>query len=269
MIVPTAHPSVDAVVAGQPGSAVFYDFPARPYLRKYYDAVGPENSALLHAIGDFVRAFPGPTESIIEVAGGPSLFSLIAVAAERGRPFERITFTDIAPQNLDEVRWWLADDERQFDYDGVLRWLAGERDADRAAVVSSLRKSEWQILQRDWLLTDDRALHGAYDVVSSHFFAESATSDEDEFLTMLRTVRRLGRPNALMLLSFMTRSAGYRIDGLDFPAFAVDGSNIEGYLERAGIGLDGFAMRSVATEVSSSESGYDGLIFIGGRLRAA
>ncbi len=41
------------------------------------------------------------------LAGGPSLFSLMAIAAHRRRPFEKVTFTDIALQNLLEVEHWL------------------------------------------------------------------------------------------------------------------------------------------------------------------
>ncbi|MEA2450902.1 MAG: hypothetical protein QOG63_2834, partial [Thermoleophilaceae bacterium] len=177
-------------------SAVFHGFPARAYLDKYYRRVGAENTVLLHAVGDFVRAHRGPTASLIEVAGGPSLFTTMAVAAERGLRFERLTFTDIAWQNLEEVRWWLADDPRGFDYSELLAWLASERGRDPGLVVETLRGSRWDLVQRDWLVADDASFDGSYDVVSSHFFAESATSSEDEFLSMLAKVGRLGRPGA-------------------------------------------------------------------------
>ena len=255
------------VIEQAPTSAVFHSFPARSYLAKYYDAVGPENEALLCAIGGFVRRHPGPTDSIIEVAGGPSLFSLMAVAAQRRKPFDRITFTDIAAQNLEEVEWWLTNNERAFSYDHLNDWITREWGADAGDVASAVRSSGWELAQRDWLLEENTPeLEGSYDVVASHFFAESATSDEEEFLTMLRKVRCLGRPGGLLLLSLMSRSPGYRIDDIDFPAFGVDSENIGGYLARAGIEIDPIDIRYVPTEVSSSESGYDGLIFIGGRL---
>lgn len=262
---PTAPPPGSGTSAAET-SEVFYGFPARPYLDKYYDTVGPENAALLHAIGDFVRNFHGPTESIIEVAGGPSMFALMAVVAERQLPFERVTFTDISPQNLDEVRWWLGGDQRRFDYTHLLSWLQRERGASPRDVEQWLRSSAWQVQQRDWLLSEDPSLHGSYDVVASHFFTESATSDEAEFLAMLRKVRRLGRPGSLMLLSFMTHSSGYRIAGQDFPAFGLDRKNLGEYLHAAGIELSASEMRFEPTEVSPEESGYDGLIFLGGRL---
>jgi hypothetical protein len=247
-------------------SAVFNHFPARAYLRKYYAAVGDENAALLHAIADFARRLPGPDSSVIEVAGGPSLFSLLALASERPLPFELVTFTDIARQNLDEVDWWLNADERSFDYDDALDWLRTERGADPDRLVDNLRASRWELVQRDWLTADDPRFDRRYDIVSSHFFAESATRHEGDFLAMLRKVGRLGRPGALVLLSFMQRSAGYEVGGVEFPAFAVDERSVFDYLETAGVELVDAEIRSTASETPSSESGYEGLMFVGGRL---
>ena len=106
----------------------------------------------------------------------------------------------------------------------------------------------------------------AYDVVSSHFFAESATDDEQELVSLFEKVGRLGRPGAIVLLSCMCRSTGYRIAHQDFPAFDVNEHNVLGYLERAGVTLADRVLKTVPTEDPSSYPGYDGMLFVGGRL---
>lgn len=250
-------------------SDAFLDFPSRAYLQKYYRSVGAENAALLRAIHESVDVLGGSTDSIIEVAGGPCLYSMMGVAAHRRRPFKRITFTDIGWQNLSEVAWWLRDDPHQFDYSELLSWLEAEFGASSAEVTDALRASPWELVQRDWLELEPAPSEGRYDVVSSHFFAESATRNEDEFVELLSRIARLGRPGATVLMSFMCRSEGYTVAGVEFPAFAVDESSLMSYLEAAGVGLESPLLRIAPTEDPSSQPGYDGMVFVGGRLIAA
>jgi hypothetical protein len=247
-------------------ASVFFEFPARAYLEKYYNEVGAENSAFLRAITDYLADHPASTDRVIEVAGGPSLFSMFAVAAVRGRAFRQVTFTDVGWRNIGEVEAWLRDDPRQFDYEPLLEWLRAEVDADAATLVDTMRSSAWDMCHFDWRSEVPVAWLRAFDVVSSHFFAESATDDEAELLSLLEKVGRLGKPGATVLLSFMCRSTGYRIAHQDFPAFDIDEHNISSYLERAGVKLLEPVLRTVPTEDPSSYPGYDGMLFIGGRL---
>jgi NNMT/PNMT/TEMT family len=249
-----------------PSDSVFFEFPARAYLEKYYSHVGDENSAFVRAIVDFLAVDGGPTDRVIEVGGGPSLFSMMAIAAVRRSPFRHVTFTDIGWKNLAEVESWLRDDPRQFDYEALLGWLNAEFGAPHETVARALRKSRWEILSVDWRNGMPADWQGLYDVVSSHFFAESATDDEGEFLDLLRTIGRLGRPGASVLLSFMCRSGGYRIGHQSFPAFSIDEDNIVDYLDRAGIELADPAVSTAPTEDPASDPGYDGMVFVCGRL---
>lgn len=246
--------------------SVFYEFPARGYLEKYYSAVGPENSAFVRSITDYLRTRDVATGRVIEVAGGPCLYSLMSLMASRDRPFEHVTFTDVGWKNLREVDCWLRDDPSQFDYGSLLGWLSRELGADSDAVARSLRASDWELASFDWRRAVPPAWRASHDIVSCHFFAESATSDEAELVAFLGKLGELGRPGATLLTSFICRSAGYTIHERDFPAFAVDESSIFGYLERAGVELEDVEVRSVASEDLSCDPGYEGLLFVAGRL---
>jgi hypothetical protein len=249
-----------------PSQSPFYEFPARGYLEKYYGAMGPENAAFVRSITDYLRTRTAPTDTVIEVAGGPSLYSLMSLMASRGRPFHHLTFTDIGWKNLREVESWLEDQPSQFDYSPLLRWLGEEAGVDAGEVARSLRASTWELAGFDWHDAVPCAWRRRYDVVSCHFFAESATSDEADLVAFLGKLGELGRPGATLLTSFICRSSGYTIRQRDFPAFGVDESTVFGYLERAGLRLEDVEVRSVPAEDPESNPGYESLLFLAGRL---
>jgi NNMT/PNMT/TEMT family len=249
-----------------PSQSPFYEFPARGYLEKYYGAVGPENAAFVRSITDYLRSRSAPTDTVIEVAGGPSLYSLMALMASRGRPFGHVTFTDIGWKNLREVECWLQDDPSQFDYGPLLRWLSREAGVDAGEVARALRASTWELANFDWHEAVPPAWRHGYDVVSCHFFAESATDDEGDLVAFLGKLGALGRPGATLLTSFICRSSGYTIQRRDFPAFGIDESSVHHYLQRAGLRLEDVEVRSVAAEDPDSNPGYESLLFVAGRL---
>ena len=242
------------MVSATPAStdSVFFEFPARAYLEKYYSHVGDENAAFMRSITDYLRDRPVPTETVIEVAGGPSLYSLMAMMSCRERPFRHVTFTDIGWKNLREVEGWLHDYPQQFDYQPLL---------------SSLRASTWELTSFDWREPVPVAWQRAHDIVSCHFFAESATNNESELVDFLGKLGRLGGPQATLLLSFMCKSDGYMIGQREFPAFSIDEHNVFGYLERGGLRLEDVELSTTPCEDPSTMPGYDALLFIGGRLR--
>lgn len=254
--------------AGRERSSFERHFPARDYLCKYYSEVGAENQAFLQSILDYLAQTRPPTAKVIEVAGGPSLFGMMALAAHRRRPFLQVTFTDIGEPNLAEIAEWLGEGPNRFDYSELENWLADSTGVAPHEVAGTLRSSRWELVSFDWRSAPPAAWQSAYDLVACHFFAESSTSNETEFVDMLARAAQLGRPDATVLLSFITRSSGWRVGGRDYPGFPVDADNIGGYLDRAGIRLEQTALQTVAADRPDTDPGYDGLLFVAGRLPA-
>jgi hypothetical protein len=254
------------MIDASPPKSLFYEFPARGYLEKYYGAMGPENVAFVRSITDYLSGRTAVTDTVIEVAGGPCLYALMALVTGRGRPFGHVTFTDIGWKNLREVDGWLNDHPAQFDYTPLLDWLGEETGVEPGDVARWLRASNWELAGFDWHDDVPAAWRHAYDVVSCHFFAESATSDEADLVALLAKLGELGRPGATLLTSFICRSSGYRIHQRDFPAFAIDRDCVFHYLELAGVRLEDVAVQTVAAENPGSDPGYEGLLFVSGRL---
>ncbi len=147
-----------------------------------------------------------------------------------------------------------------------MRWLTRASSADAAEIVGSLRGSRWELVSFDWREASPSPWTGASDVVSSHFFAESVTHSEEEFVELLQVLPRLGRPGAMVLLSFLNSSTGYTVDDRLFPAFSVDERRIYEYFDWAGVQLVDVSVSSVPAEASTGHQGYEGLFFVGGRL---
>jgi len=258
---PVASPPI-----GDQDARVFDEFPARAYLTKYYSTVGPENAALMGTLMDYLAATQAPTDRVIEVAGGPSLFSMLAVAAQRRGPFEHVLFTDLGRENLREVENWLKGEHDRFDYAHLLAWLEERTGTPVDPVCAALRASNWELANFDWKREPPAEWQGSFDVVSSHFFAESATSREEEFIELMRNLPRLGRPGAVVLMSFISRSKGYTVGGVEFPGFGVDETTVLAYLRTAGVALRDLVLRTVPAEDPASDPGYEGLLFVAGRL---
>jgi lysine decarboxylase len=256
------------VAAPRCGDLGFEQFPARAYLDKYYAGIGPENAAMARAILDYLGRHEPATDTVIEVGGGPSLLGMMALAAHRRRPFRRVTFTDLAPQNLSEVRAWLEGRPESFDHRHALRWLEHETESSQEEVTDVLRRSAWELEETDWRQPARDDWLGSFDVVASHFFAESVTRDMDEFRRLLGELGRLARPGGCVLLSLLEGSTGYPVDGVRFPAVPLDARTLPAELKRAGLLLEDLALMTVAAEEPAHDPGYEGLIFVGGRVPA-
>ena len=244
----------------------FEEFPARAYLEKYYTDVGPENAAFLGALTSFARDLEPRLGRVAELGGGPIVLSILALSAACGRCLDRVLFGDIAPANLAEVRRWLAAEPGAFGYDAALEWLRASTGADPEVLAASVRSAHWDLRRMDLRQPVPVELEGRFDTISSHFFAESATSEPEEFVAFLSRIACLAAPGATVFLSFIAGSNGYPVAGCTYPAVALDPESLLGELARAGLSFDHFRLHSVPTEAASAETGYDGLIFVAGTL---
>jgi NNMT/PNMT/TEMT family len=244
----------------------FESFPARAYLEKYYSYVGSENEGMMRALADFSRQFEPRFEDVIEVAGGPSVVPILSLCASTGCSPRSVTFTDISSKNMEEAELWLGNHSAAFHYREVLDWLASEHMLDPTRIEQLARGSRWTLPVVDLREPLPANMVNAFDTVSSHFFAESATRDPDTLVTLLSSIARLGAPDARVFLSFMRRSVGYTVAGIDFPAVPVDEHSLPDLLEVAGFHLSDMEYRTIGAETPPTRLGYEGMVFVGGIL---
>ncbi len=221
---------------------------------------------MMTAIIEYVRGRGLRPARVIEVAGGPTVFSLLALTAALEAPPEQIVFTDIAESNLQEVDDWLNERPGAFDYAHLDAWLETQ-DADPERAAHDLRAVRWELRQVDWHDPPPASWIGAFDVVSSHFFVESATPDEAEALTFVRNYAPLAGSQAVVLLSFLQRADAWDCDGVAVPSLQVHEGMIEHFLQAGGISLDDAAIQTAAGRQPAAVTGYEGVVTVSG-LRA-
>jgi len=245
----------------------FENFPARSYLETYYSYVGGENETMMRALAHFARRFEPRFEQVVEVGGGPSVVPILALCATIARSPRSITFTDISLANLAEVERWLYSSPTGFSYACVLKWLSREHGIEATQIEQLARAGEWTLSSIDLEEPLPTRMAHAFDTVSSHFFAESATSDQKTLISLLRRIAGLGAPDARVFLSFMRRSIGYSVDGIDFPAIPVDEDTLPGLLRAADLHLIEIEYLVADVETPPTRPGYEGMVFVGGVLR--
>jgi NNMT/PNMT/TEMT family len=247
----------------------FQSFPARAYLEYYYSYVGDENEAMMRALTHFARRLEPRFQHVIEVAAGPSVVPILSLCAATDRSPASVTFTDVCSKNMAEVEAWLHGRDGAFQYTDILSWLAAEHASTPDHIERLIRTTQWTLPIVDLSKPLPTHMVNAYDTVSSHFFAESATDDRDTLVTLLRRIAQLGAPGARIFLSFMRRSVGYPVAGIDFPATPVDEDNLPSILENADFHLDDVEYLVTEAEEPPTRSGYEGMVFVGGILSGA
>lgn len=244
---------------------VFAAFPSCAYLEKYYSYVGEENTAWLRSIVDGVLRLRPDTDSVVEVGGGPVVAPIMALAMAAEVP-RQVTFCDAVETNLDVVRSWVGRDPGSFDYMAIRKWLEDYAGVEAGENLAALRDATWQIERWDVDDPPPAAWRGRFDVVSSHFFAESATDRLPRMVTYLSRIAMLARPGATLLLSLMRRSRGYAVGGYEFPAVSVDEETLPQLLERAGIELEEAEYHTTGVEHPPTRPGYEGMVFLTARI---
>lgn len=244
----------------------FSNFPARFYLDKYYSRVGVENEGFMRAVAESVQAVD-KLGTVVELGGGPSLCGMFAMtAATRAGP-ERVIWVDVAIPNLAEIEAWLQDSEDAFDYTEVFRWIARQFGADAAKIARRLRGARWEMHQVDLWDGLPGDLRGVGDVVGSYFVAESATADEHGFVALTSRVLDAASPGACVALAYIRRSGPYSLDDATlYPAVAVDEDSLPGLLDAAGLRFAEVEIHRGALQDPPARPGYDGMVFVSGRL---
>ncbi len=219
---------------------------------------------MMSAIIRYARSGEFAPSRLIEVAGGPTVFSLLALTAALESPPQRIVFTDIAESNLREVDDWLHDRPGAFEYAHLYAWLEANAQVDPERAVAALRAVEWELVRVDWHEPPPTAWIGAFDVVSSHFFVESATGDRAESLAMLRNFSGLGRREALVLLSFLQHAHSWDCAGVAVTALQVHEDMIESFLEAGGLAVRDAVIQTARGRQAAAIAGYEGVVTVSG-----
>jgi hypothetical protein len=104
-----------------------------------------------------------------------------------------------------------------------------------------------------------------WDAATMFFCAESITRDGEEFALACRSFARAVRPGGTVAAAFLSRSEGYAVDGMYFPAVNID----EVALTKVfGEHLAAISVVPVGITEQEIRTGYTGALFLLGLAKA-
>jgi hypothetical protein len=176
---------------------------------------------MARVLNQFYGQIP-PQETMIDVGSGPTIYQVISTR----RCAREITMSDYLAGNREEIKKWMNAEEDAFNWDRTFTAYAELEGNVASPEVLTQMKAELRARFKGVVRCDVRKRQtlGAdsqkqYDIVSSHYVAESITNKETIFVRSLRNVINLAKKDGYLLLSFLCESNQYQVGGTAFSAF--------------------------------------------------
>lgn len=238
----------------------FTHFDPTAYLSDYYGDVGAENLALLRFMVETYRSLPAGGR-LLDFGGGPTIYPLISAV---GR-VDEVHFSDYLHANLQEVRKWLSNDPKAFDWREFVRKAieieteAPCSEADVTRREGEVRSLVTRLMRCDASRTPPIEGHQRpYDVVVTNFCAESATSDRWQWRAFVTNIVSLLKPGGVLIMSALKGAGSYAVGSRRFPAVDIAEDDLIELLEETGFQPKQIELRSVPADRPSRD--YDGLM---------
>jgi len=200
----------------------FSIFSPKSYLQEYHCKWDDEDELHINFFHEAYRSID-KQETMIEVSGGPILCQLISARNK----VESIVFTDYLEANLCEIRNWKEASKEAFNWDEYFKYIFKLEHGAFAKSVSDMKaqlRSKLRSFEHSDVLTDSPPQYSPshFDVVSSHFCAESITSQREPFEKAVRNTVRLCKPNGFLVMSFLKNARAYDVGEVAFASYPVD-----------------------------------------------
>lgn len=219
----------------------FKKFNARKYLSEQYRTVVPEDVFILRFLHETYLGLNRKNLRILEIGGGPTIYQLLSASAWA----KEITFTDFLSENLEQVQAWVKKSPDSFgwtEYVNIVAHLEGEK---QQIIEKRLRTVLKTFLIFD-ILGKDKPTLTKFDIVSSHFCADSITNTKSEFLHAVRTITSFVAPNGMLVMSMLKGAVTYDVGNYSFPAYFIDEQTVKTILKR--LGFKNIEMQTIEIE---------------------
>lgn len=237
----------------------YLDFHPGKYLREYYLHVGPENKFILDKLANSYANVKPNSSSILEIGGGPTIYQLISAA----KIAKEIHFTDIAQQNLDEVKMWIQNTPVAFGWEIFFKEALkseGEKPTKKAILkrTALLRSKITKLFTHDILKTNKlSAGKTSYDIVSSIFSSDGITHNIDQWSKLMDNTIGFLKPGGQLMLVGVFGSSDWVMGDQTYKATKLDEKLLIDTLSKKN--LDIKIMETVKAE---GGQGYDAVFFV-------
>jgi hypothetical protein len=219
---------MDSVSDSEKTEKDFKKFSPNVYLKEYYSEVQEEDR---HHLRCLAKAFSHVTDdlTLLEFGGGPTLYQLMS-AAEK---VKEIHFSDYLKSNREEVRKWKHRESDAFNWNNI---TATALQAEGITPTTDAINTREEILRKKitkFLFCDARQKYPLggnavvqYDIVNTHFVAESITDNYDEWKQIFANICSCVKPGGKLVMAAMKCSTAWKNGQQKFPATSVTEPNI-------------------------------------------
>lgn len=256
-------------------------FKSREYLKNYYADLdvglieryvrqkNPESETarvmifLAEEAVPAVRSFFGKKrKNLLELGGGPTLYQLFSLA----EVVDEIHFTDYVEDNLEEIRKWLRGERNAFNwkpYAKAALMLKNDRTTVRLSEIQKLEnllvKKITKVGYCDIFQKDLGVEQRQYNVINTHFVAESATSSKAAWRSAIRNIsNKLSRPGLLIMSALLRAKGSYKVLGRRFPAVELYEEDVRRELTKNGFK----EVRIASMKTEDFSNNYRGFMFV-------
>ncbi|MBX9765314.1 methyltransferase domain-containing protein [Patescibacteria group bacterium] len=184
----------------------FGRFSPHAYLSEHYNLFTREERFALRFLHESYATFGRKNVRVLEIGGGPTVYQLVSAS----KYAQSIIFTDFLEKNLETVRMWVAGRKSVKDWSERFRYVAGlERNTTPKTIEKRLRSKLKQFRTLDILAPHSPLKEEKFDVVSSHFCAESITNSTETFKKAMRFIASHVAPGGMLVMSFLKEARSY------------------------------------------------------------
>jgi hypothetical protein len=254
---------VDSAGTGHNADFPWDSFDSESYFAHNYRSMRHDDRRIVEFIRDFFTAADIPEDARgIDVGTGPNLYPTLALL-----PFcSQIELYEFSAHNIAWLHGQSTDGWPSWNDGLAAFWELYTHSVPYKACGSdprSLLSSRARIVQGS-VFDLQRDAGDRFDVGTMFFVAESLSDDRAEFELAVNRFLEVLRPGAPFAAAFMEGSEGYDVDGVRFPAIAVDSADVKHSLERSATDV---VLERIGTDGLPLRPGYSGMIIAVGRAK--
>ncbi len=253
-----------------PAVADYSQWQAQDYFKTYYsEVVLPDEQAVLAYQIETLKRVGHTFGRGLEYGCGPTLHRAIAAA----RSAFRIDMADWLPDNLAQVREWVAATSANTDWNRFTGYILACESRDEAVDVSRIQRREEQTRKviRNLHVSDARWRHplgpqrqGFYDLMVSGFCLDAVSNEKAVWQRCMSNVLSTLQENGLLILHALYRCKAYKVGERMFPGADLSEDDlVESLL------ANGFTRRSMDVHVipcpDNIRYGYGGILVASAR----
>jgi len=213
-------------------------FEPRKYLDAYFmlDGTNPWNliKMLIEKCLPKQYALVPSGQRLLEVGGGPTIYA-VAMGSVR---FDEIYLSDFSKHNLKEIKLWLDNDPRAFDWSKMLELTASKMPNGYSGdvIAGYLRKKIRDVIQCDVNQSDiiDKSI-GQFDVVISNFCLDSACEGDDSFHTAFGNLCHVIKSGGHLIMNLTMGGTYYFVNGHRFDSYVITESIVKSAIAKVGL----------------------------------